>query len=192
MDRKAFLLLILISFSSGCGSSEANSSNSALTGSGSPSPTLKSESTPTDEELKAKSKLESDQQHKAIEDYINKNQKGWTLSGMSGAVDEPSCLADSPCYLHLTQKGKSKVVPVMVRKFESEDGNSYWLVYEAKTFDLISYKIEELKQTAMDGARDDERRNTLASLTMEDCQPLLDEAAEDAHDARDDGYDGPY
>lgn len=161
------MVVVLSAF--GCSEASKNSNGKV-----SPTPTP----TPTEEETAAKAKKTSEEKLKATVEFVAKTESGWTLSGISGGNGEAECLVDVPCHLHLTQKDKNKVVVVVLRQFQRTDGSTYWLVYPASSIDLLATKIEEIK--------DVEREETLSELTIEDCQPIMDEWAGAAETVEDD------
>jgi hypothetical protein len=118
-----------------------------------PSPTVSAEERKAEEE-KAAAEID-----KAIKEFITKNYKGWKFKAIS---DEYSCYegSESPCDLLLTKNGLDKVISVMIKRFEDENGKAFLVVFEARAIDLIQLKINGIKDT--------ERQTTLENLTIDD------------------------
>jgi len=180
------MLILCLLVCSSC--SETGSNNTAKPSKASPTPT------PTEEQKKEAADRNETEKQNAINDYVAKNHKGWTLSGTSngaptdssgepfGDSDDSKCIADTPCYLHLIQKDKNKVVPVVLRQFKKDDGKTYWFVYDANPVDLAQLRLKLIK--------DKEHDKTLSKLTIDDCQPVVDAEAEANYDPGD--YDNAY
>lgn len=127
--------------------------NTANAKSPTPSPTVSDEQKKVEEE---KSKVEL---KKAIDEFITKNYKGWKIKAIS---DEYSCYegSDSSCDLLLTKGEQEKVIPVTIRRFENDKGETFLVVFEARAIDLAQLKIKEI--------RENERKATLENLTVDD------------------------
>lgn len=147
------LLILFISLFTACDSDTANS-NENTNSKPSPSPT------PTKEEREQKEKAVEAEKEKAVDEFILKSYKGWQLKGVGGGIE--SCDEDStePCNLLLNNGKENKVVAVMVKRFTNQNGQSYLYVFEARSIDLSKAKLEKIKEQ--------EKDETLASLTTDD------------------------
>ena len=128
------------------------------------------EPTPSQEEREKKLSTERIERSNAVDAYIAKNHVGWKLEGVSGEL-VGGCEPGTPCDLHLTRAGQSKVVSVVLKRFQKTDGTAYWLVFDSRTIDLAKARIEAIK--------DEERAEVLDNLSADDCQNWIDRTIED-------------
>ncbi|MGQ0541464.1 MAG: hypothetical protein ACT4O9_06395 [Blastocatellia bacterium] len=136
-------------------------------------------------EREAKVRIE---QKKALSEFIQKNYKGWTHSGTEAGT--ASCDIGSPCDLHLTNGTQTKILSVVLKQFEKDDGTTYWLVFEARSVDLALTQIEQIKSKEQDATRE----YVLANLDYSDCENVIEQAREGDYELQDDfeDYDGRF
>lgn len=177
---KPFLALAIVTFCTlllGCSSPSAVNANNAAAKDAKPSPTTSKEE--KDKEDKAYEERVASEQKKALSDFVQTHYRSWTLVGKeSGTAD---CDVGAPCDLHLVNGSRTQVVSVIIRQFEKENGDTYWLVFEARPLDLAMARIEEIKSVEQDATRE----RVLATLKFEDCETVIEQEREGSYDMRD-------
>lgn len=156
-----FVLAVALILPACSGNKSATGANSNARA-GTPTPSK------ADEEKKQKEdedKVRLDQKN-ALSEFIAKNYRGWKIAGTQSGFD--GCGGtDSPCDVHISNGESFKVISLMIRQFERTDGTVYWLVFETRPIDRLTSKINAI--------RDSEKETVLASLSVSDCQQVIDE-----------------
>jgi hypothetical protein len=129
------------------------------------------------DERKAKEEQDKQARNKSIADFVATNYKGFEIKGTAGGGENEACGDGELCELHLVKGDENKVITVVVKKFQQNDGTSYWFVYEPTKLDLSQLRINALKEKYEEQGRQDEQEYQ---------QQLEDEQAQ----AREDDY--PY
>lgn len=163
IDMRIPTILILAVIFIGCSDQNQNKHTETASNSNSAKPSPKP--TLSDEERDRERKEINAAQFKAIDEFIIANHKGWSLQGIAGDSYSSECEEDEPCDLNLANNTKSKVVTVILKHFYRKDGSKYWLVREARSFDLSKAKIAQIKQSAIESA--------IENLSIEDVSENL-------------------
>lgn len=165
MKFHILILLVLLAFGCSETNKNGNSNINANAAKSTPSP----EPTIADKEKGKSSEKEDDERLKAINNFLEKNYKGWQLKGFA-ENEYGNCqfyLENVPCDLHLMKGNQDKVITVVIKRFAPPDGESYWFVYEARSIDLAQAKIQEIKNKG--------KQIALENLEYEHCESICDD-----------------
>ena len=171
----SFALLNFVLFGCSASNSNQNATTPLPTPSPSPSPT------PTEEERAIIRENNEKERRKALEDYLSKEYAGWKSVGVSEDSADLDCTPDYPCTIHLSKGKDNKVLTLLIKQFVRTDGTTYLLVYPATSIDILKGRLESIKRSE----REIEREETLASLTFDDCETVI-------NDTRDESYERDY
>jgi hypothetical protein len=151
-----------------CDSANINS-NSNASGKSTKTPKASPTPTPTDEERELARQKSKEGARAALEEYVSLNHPGWEVVGIAEMDSE--CVAGAICYVDIRKDNKSKVIAIVMREFYKQDGTTYWSVSTATQLDLLSGRLESLREA--------EKESVLAELTFSDCEEVFAAASYD-------------
>jgi len=76
---------------------------------------------------------------------------------MSRAFPDDSCGDGETCQVHLVRSEENKIITVVIKKFQQDDGTDYWFVYEPTKLELSRIRIRKLKNESFENGKEAER-----------------------------------
>ncbi len=157
--RIIVLIFLSTAILSACGDSVTTNTN----GNVEPSPPVTA--SPTPPSITAPVVYENDL-NAAVQTFVHKKYPSWKLEGkasiLNDAEDYYNFERGGSLEILLTRGADEKIVSVTAKRFERDNGNLYWVVFETRAIDLLRMKLENLKER--------EHKRTLENLDAHDCQ----------------------
>lgn len=132
------LLTLLISFTA-CQSNPSANTNTAT-----PSPTFAQ-----------KTKIPFITPNQAISGFLKKEYPQWTLKGdtLDRNIEE---IENEQFDVHLVKDQENKVITLIIKKFQTLEGEEYYQVFQAREIDLLKGKLKQYRKEVLADFSNDE------------------------------------
>ena len=109
------------------------------------------------EQRKAESERTKQERRKALSEFVDKSYRGYQIKGVAGDSPDDSCGDGETCQVHLVKSEENKIITVVIKKFQQDDGTDYWFVYEPTKLELSRIRIRKLKNESFENGKEAER-----------------------------------
>ena len=85
---------------------------------------------------------------KAVNNFLERNYKGWQQKGVSGDLALCEDDEDELCRILIANNQEEKVLAILLKNFEVQNGETVLIAYEPNSAELNKIKDDDLKRLA--------------------------------------------